>query len=60
MDHDDALVQVELALANAKRARREAGVTVQTLARLRDDLQGREAHKEDDTSEHRAAAADRA
>lgn len=47
MDHDETLVQVDLALANAKRVRREAGVVVQTLARLRDDLQSEEDTRND-------------
>lgn len=52
MDYGSVFAQVELALANAKRVNRESRVVVQTLARLRDELentrQPQEAHGEHD------------
>lgn len=47
MDHDDVLVQVDLALTSVKRGERDLRLAKQTLARLRDTLQPA-GHKEHD------------
>lgn len=56
-DHNDTLVQVDLALQRAKRVQRESRIVVQSLAQLRDDLSDTLQSEEDTRNDRRDAAA---